>query len=430
MSEDTIRADVILIVDDVASNLQQLLSILQANGFTVIHTQDGMSALAQAEYAEPDLILLDILMPKIDGLEVCRKLKANKKTQDIPIIFMTGLTDTDNKVKGFNNGGIDYITKPIEQEELIARIKTHLSLKKTRQQLQEQNKELQKEILIRQKTEAKLKQSQSILERVNNELEVKVLERTQELSQAKEKLETINTELIQSNQELQQFVHIVSHDLQSPLRSINMFADLLAREYQDRLGKEANQYLQYITDGATRMQTLIEELLFYCRAGKNEQTWISIDLKQIVQQIIQDLQETITKNNALITVNNLPTLQINPTEIHQLLQNLISNALKFCSQTQPKIVINAQLLEHEWLISVQDNGIGIESQYHQKIFQIFQRLHTQEQYPGTGIGLAICQKIVQRYQGKIWVKSELGKGATFYFTLPKHNFSPILGNRS
>jgi signal transduction histidine kinase len=421
MAEDTIRADVILVVDDTLSSLQQLQSILQSNGFTVIVTQDGISALSKAEYAEPDLILLDILMPGLDGLEVCRKLKNNKKTQDIPIIFMTALTDTDNKVKGFNTGGIDYITKPIEEEELIVRIKTHLTLRKIRQQLQEQNKELKKEISIRQGTESKLKQSQQILEKVNCELETRVLERTTELVQAKQKLEKINTELIQSNQELEQFAYIVSHDLQAPLRSLNMFADLLAQEYHNKLSDEADQYIKYIIDGATRMQALIQDLLLYCRAGKNEQTWISIDLKEIVQQVIQDLHETIEKNNAIITIKNLPIVQVNPTEINQLFQNLISNGLKFCSQAQPEIVINTKLVEQQWLISVQDNGIGIESQYFKEIFQVFQRLHTQEQYPGTGIGLAICQKIVQRYGGKIWVESELGKGSTFYFTLPLKN---------
>lgn len=425
MAEDTIRADVILVVDDTLSNLQQLQSILQSNGFTVIVTQDGMSALAQAEYAEPDLILLDILMPGIDGLEVCRKLKNNKKTKDIPIIFMTALTDKDNKVKGFNTGGIDYITKPIDKDELIVRIKTHLTLKKIRQQLQEQNKELKKEISIRQGTESKLKQSQHILKKVNCELEAKVLERTTELVQAKQKLETINSELIHSNQELEQFAYIVSHDLQAPLRSVNMFADLLAQEYQNKLTEEAHQYIKYITDGATRMQALIQDLLLYCRAGKNEQTWISIDLKEIVQQVIHDLQETIETNNAIITIKNLPIVQVNPTEINQLFQNLISNGLKFCSQDQPEIVIDTKLVEQQWLISVQDNGIGIESQYHQEIFQVFQRLYTHEQYPGTGIGLAICQKIVHRYEGKIWVESELGKGSTFYFTLPLKNYLPV-----
>lgn len=421
MAEDTIRADVILVVDDTLSNLQQLQSILQSNGFTVIVTQDGMSALAQAEYAEPDLILLDILMPGIDGLEVCRKLKTNKKTKDIPIIFMTALNDIDNKVKGFNTGGIDYITKPIEEEELIVRVKTHLTLRKIRQQLQEQNKELQKEISIRQGTELKLKQSQQILEKVNCKLEARVLERTTELVQAKQKLEIINKELIHSNQELEQFAYIVSHDLQAPLRSLNMFADLLAQEYHNQLSDEANQYIKYITDGAARMQALIQDLLLYCRAGQNEQTWISIDLKEIVQQVIQDLHETIEINNAIITVKNLPIVQVNPTEINQLFQNLITNGLKFCSQAQPEIVIDTKLVEQKWLISVQDNGIGIESQYHQEIFKVFQRLHSQEQYPGTGVGLAICQKIVQRYGGKIWVESELGKGSTFYFTLPLKN---------
>ena len=418
-SDDTIRADVVLIVDDTLTNLEVLSDYLQSAGFTVSLASDGVTALNQAENIEPNIILLDILMPGMNGFEVCQKLKANPKTKDIPVLFMTGLTDIADKIKGFELGGVDYVTKPIHKEEVVARIKTHLTLQRMRSHLQIQNKQLNQEIHIRQQTEAKLMRSQQLLSNLNKELEQRVTERTTELVQAKKQLENINRELLHSNQELEQFAYIVSHDLQTPLRSLNMFTQLLAQEYKGHLDAQADEYISYIADGATRMQNLIQDLLVYSRAGKHEQTWISVDLEETLKQVIADLQPNITENKAEIIVKNLPTVIANPVEMSQLLQNLISNGIKFRGKANPRIEIDTISQPKQWLISVKDNGIGIEKQYSHKVFQIFQRLHPQNKYPGTGIGLTICQKIVERYGGKIWVESLVGESSTFYFTLPK-----------
>ncbi|MGK7948675.1 MAG: response regulator [Xenococcaceae cyanobacterium] len=418
-SDDTIRADVVLIIDDTLTNLEVLSNYLKSAGFTVSIASDGINALNQAENIEPDIILLDILMPGMNGFEVCRKLKANPKTKDIPVLFMTGLTDIADKVKGFELGGVDYVTKPINKEEVVARIKTHISLQRMRSHLQIQNSQLNQEVLIRQQTEAQLKKSQQLLNNLNQELEHRVAERTAELVRAKKQLETVNIELRNTNQELEKFAYIVSHDLQAPLRSLSMFTQLLAQEYREKLDSQADEYISYIAGGAMRMQTLIQDLLTYSRAGKNEQTWVSVNLAEILNQVILNLQANITENKAEITVKNLPTIIANPVEMSQLLQNLIANGIKFRSKVKPKIEIDTVSHGRRWLISVKDNGIGIEKQYRQQIFQPFQRLHTHNQYPGTGIGLTICQKIVERYGGSIWVESVVGKGAIFYFTLPK-----------
>ncbi|MBE9167729.1 response regulator [Pleurocapsales cyanobacterium LEGE 06147] len=236
-SDDTLRADVVLIVDDIIYNLEILFVTLQSVGFTVLVAQDGVSALAKAEYAEPDIILLDILMPGMDGFEVCRKLKGNRKTKDIPILFMTALDNTENILKGFELGGVDYITKPIEQGEVIARLKTHLTLRRMREHLQAQNEQLEQEIRIRQQTETQLERSQQLLQQANQELEQKIAERTAELVYTNNQLKKINADLVCSNQELEKFAYVVSHDLQAPLRSIKMFAELLAQEYRDKLNK-------------------------------------------------------------------------------------------------------------------------------------------------------------------------------------------------
>ena len=421
-SDDTIRADVVLIVDDTLTNLEVLSDYIQSAGFTVSIASDGVTALNQAEYIEPNIILLDILMPGMDGFEVCQKLKANPKTKDIPVLFMTGLTDIEDKIKGFELGGVDYVTKPIHKEEVVARIKTHLTLQRMRSHLQIQNQQLNQEINIRQQTEAKLRRSQQLLSNLNQELEQRVVERTTELVQAKKQVENINQELRHSNQELEQFAYVVSHDLQTPLRSLSMFTQLLAQEYKEQLDSQADEYINYIADGATRMQTLIQDLLAYSRAGKNEQTWISVNLKETLQQVIIDLQASIKEHKAEIIVKNLPTVIANPVEMGQLFQNLISNGIKFRGQAYPRIEIDTSSQAKQWLISVKDNGIGIDEQYSHRIFQIFQRLHPQDQYPGTGIGLTICQKIVERYGGKIWVESLVGKSSTFYITLPKQEY--------
>jgi signal transduction histidine kinase len=421
-SDDTLRADVVLIVDDTTYNLEILFATLQYAGFTVLVAQDGVSALAKAEYAEPDIILLDILMPGMDGFEVCRKLKGNRKTKDIPILFMTALDNPENILKGFELGGVDYVTKPIEQGEVIARLKTHLKLRRMQEHLQAQNEQLEQEIRIRQQTETQLERSQQLLQQTNQELEQRIAERTAELVYTNKQLEKMNAELVCSNQELEKFAYVVSHDLQAPLRSIKMFAELLAQEYKDKLNSQADEYLDYITDSAERMQTLIKDLLAYCRAGKNEQTWISVDLKDVINNVLRDLEASIQESKARIKIERLPTVQANPREINQLFQNLIGNGIKFRGKDTPRIEINAQSQQQQWLISVKDNGIGIESQYQDKIFQIFQRLHSLEEYPGTGVGLAICQKIVERHGGSIWVESQPNRGSTFYFTLPQKEF--------
>ena len=221
---------------------------------------------------------------------------------------------------------------------------------------------------------------------------------------------------------LEEFTSIMVHDLQAPLRSLTMFTELLAKEYQDNLDEKGRLYLDRISHNGSRMQTLIEDLLTYSRAGVSEQTWMVVDLNQTLERVQSDLQSAIAESKAKIVVNELPQVFLNPREIHQVFQNLIENAIKF-NNDKPIITISASLQEQEWLFAVEDNGIGIESEFQSQIFQVFQRLHSMNDYPGSGMGLAICQKIIQRYEGIMWVESEVGKGSTFYFTLPIAPFS-------
>ena len=240
-----------------------------------------------------------------------------------------------------------------------------------------------------------------------------------EIRQANEQLKATQTQLVRSNQELELFAYVASHDLQEPLRKISSFTKLLAEDYQGHLDAEADEYIAYIIDGALRMQNQIDDLLTYSRVSRDELRKEPTELGKVVGQVLEDLSVTIEENNAAIAASSLPTVQANPRQMVQLLQNLISNGIKFHGEAPPRIQIEAQLQPEQWLISVRDNGIGINPKFARRIFEIFQRLHSRTEYAGTGIGLAICRKIVERHGGRIWVESELGQGATFYFTLPR-----------
>ena len=197
-----------------------------------------------------------------------------------------------------------------------------------------------------------------------------------------------------------------------------MFSELLTSEYERDLDSKAKQYLEQIGNSSSKMQVLVEDLLSYSRAGKSEQTWIVIDLNQAIEQVIKNLDSAIATSQAQITVGELPQVLVNPTEIDLLLHNLLENALKFCAEQNPQIEVKAAMQEGEWIISIVDNGIGIAPEFQAQIFAPFKRLNSIEDYPGTGMGLAICQKIVERYGGKLGLKSVVEEGSTFYFTLP------------
>lgn len=239
-----------------------------------------------------------------------------------------------------------------------------------------------------------------------------------ERKQAEQHLKQLNADLLRSNQELGQFAYVASHDLQEPLRKIRSFTELFSERYQGKLDDTADRYLGYITSGAARMQGLIDDLLSYSRVGRVEIHIQATNLEHILQQVKSDLETVIETSNALISFDPLPIALVDPTQMRRLLQNLISNAIKYCEADIPKIHIGASKDKKDWTISVQDNGIGIDPQFAERIFVIFQRLHNREEYSGTGIGLAICKKIIERHGGEIWVNSQEGQGATFSFTLP------------
>jgi PAS domain S-box-containing protein len=242
-----------------------------------------------------------------------------------------------------------------------------------------------------------------------------------ELRDAHDELARRAQDLARSNAELQQFAYVASHDLQEPLRMVSSYTQLLVRRYGGMFDTDAKEFMDFIVDGATRMKQLIEDLLAYSRVGTRGHEFQPIDSGAMLEQALANLRATIESSGAKVTYDALPTVIADDGQLVQLFQNLIGNAIKFRSEEAPRIHVGVKEAKSEWVFSISDNGIGIDPQYFERIFVLFQRLHSKAEYPGTGIGLAICKKIMDRHGGRIWVESRPGQGSTFYCTLPKQN---------
>ena len=257
---------------------------------------------------------------------------------------------------------------------------------------------LQQRVAERERAEAELK-------KLNEELEQRVAERTLDLKR--------------SNEDLEQFAYVASHDLQEPLRMVTNYLQLLQERYQGKLDSNADEFVDFAREGAQRMQVLITDLLQYSRVGTKPKEFRPVETQKVLKDSLANLTVAIEESQAKVTYDSLPTVQGDPVQLTQLFQNLIGNAIKFRGDLPLRVHVGVAKDNGAWQFSVSDNGIGIAPKDFERIFVIFQRLHARKKYPGTGIGLAVCKKIVERHGGRIWVESELGKGTTFYFTVPR-----------
>jgi signal transduction histidine kinase len=400
----------ILIVDDNPDNLKLLSWMLKKRGYRIRPAANGRHALKSVAARLPDLILLDVKMPFMDGYEVCRRLTSDEHSRNVPVIFISALGETAKKVQGFKAGGVDYITKPFETEEVLARIDIHLQLHELTEHMKQK---------VREQTDE--------LTRANQQLRQEIDERRraeQELNKNREHLEELvrgrTAQLEASNKELEGFTYSVSHDLRAPLRHIDGFLELLKKKASTTLDKQAQHYMDAISDAARKMGQLVDDLLSFSRMGRHLPSFQKVAMEALVRDILREFEPDTDGRKIDWRIGNLPVVRGDETMLRTVLVNLISNALKF---TRPRKKARIEIGSFsdqtaETVIFVRDNGVGFDMAYADKLFGVFQRLHRADEFEGTGIGLANVRRIIARHSGRIWAESKPDQGAAFYFTLP------------
>jgi signal transduction histidine kinase len=411
----------ILIVDDREDNLLSIQTLLEPEGYQLVKANSGREALkillAQFDFA---LILMDVQMPYLNGFETASLIYEREKLRHIPIIFITAHNYGDENIfKGYRSGAVDYIYKPINPEYLKAKVSVFVDLYRKTHQL--------------------IAQEQKLLT-INKSLEAEI----QENKISAEKVKALNFELLRNidkleaaNKDLDRFAFMASHDLQEPLRKILTFSERLNTKYGDQLDSEGKRYISRIRIATERLQVLIKDIMTFAKVSIEKSAFENSDLNVLVNEVINDMESMIAEKRASIILEPLPTLFINPSLMRPLFYNLIHNALKYSkADVEPQIRIyceidppmngsvnNGTTAGYPYTrIFVEDNGIGFDQKYAEQIFEMFKRLHHQDEYEGTGIGLAFCKRIVEQHEGFISARSILNKGATFIVSLPS---SPV-----
>ena len=424
-NDSAFRRAKVLAVDDSATYLLHLKCLLEAEGYTVDAVSDPTQVLTHLKNSSYDLALIDLVMPEMDGIELCRQIVSMRLHLDNPIavLMLTGREAKEDLTRALEAGADDFVGKSSDQAVLRGRIRALLR----RKFFQEENQRILEELKNKQLEAISARaETEAALARAADERRQQAETVAVQLQQAKSDLERSNEELLRSNDELRQFAFIASHDLQEPLRSITSFCNLLKEDYEGRLDAQADTFIARIVNGAIRMKALITDLLAYSRVDCDQPTMFhDVDLADVLEDVLANLQTTITETGADVKFDQMPIVRGNRVQLVQLLQNLIGNAIMYRGDQYPRIDISAHKRDDSWEICVKDNGIGIAPEHHQQIFDIFRRLHSRDKYPGTGIGLASCKKIVQRLGGQIAVDSQLGSGSTFRFTIPAVFEEPI-----
>lgn len=350
----------ILLVDDTPEDIEFALSVLRDNHFKVRVATKGSTVFKLLEQHPPDLILLDIFMPEMDGFAICKTIKENTSYLGIPIIFLTSSNDEASIKKGFALGAQDYVVKPYNTSELLARVRTHIKLK--------------------QQTES----------------------------------------LLSANHELDSFCYSVSHDLKAPLLSINKLTEYLTDDYKDKLGGDGNELIANIQEKSQEVIAIIDHLLELSHMSEMQMKKETIHLDRLFQEVYDELIKLESPRQITFNVAPLPNIQADPVMFKLLIINILSNSLKYThNKKSPVIEVSSFDNNTETVIAVKDNGAGFDMRYAARLFKVFQRLHSDKEFKGSGVGLAISQKILKRHNGKAWLTGEVDKGATFYFSLPK-----------
>lgn len=454
----------ILIAEDSQTQAAQLNYYLKARGFAVTVATNGKQALAAALHSRPEMVITDVVMPEMDGYALCKEIKSSAHLRDVPVVLLTSLSGPQDIVRGLECGADSFIRKPYDDKYLLSRVEyilTNVELRKTeRLQVGVQlhfggqshfitaEKQQILDLLISTYESAvqineELETKQRELQQAKETLELRVAERTAQLAQAnhqlqielgeraraEEQVKKLNedlehrvaertAQLAAANSELEAFSSSVSHDLRAPLRHINGFAGALIEDHSSQLAPEAQQQLKRIQERALQMSRMIDDLLNLSRLDRHSMAPRITSLNSVVKNVLRDLESETMNRKIDWRVGSLPSVHCDPGLIQQVFANLLSNAVKYTRYRERAVIeIDQSTMEGGLVLFVRDNGAGFNPKYADKLFGVFQRLHNDQEFEGTGVGLATVQRIVRKHGGRIWAEAEVNKGATFYFHL-------------
>jgi two-component system, sensor histidine kinase and response regulator len=454
----------ILIAEDSRTQAEQLSHYLSTRGFAITVTRDGREALATALRNKPAIVITDVVMPEMDGYTLCSEIKSLPDLRDVPVVLLTSLSGPQDIVKGLECGADSFIRKPYDEKYLLSRVEyilTNVELRKTerlqvgvhlhfggqshfitaeKQQIldllistYESAVQINKELEIKQRELEQAKETLEVrvaertaeLARANQQLQVELVERKRAEEQIKKLNEDLErrvmdrtAQLAAANKELEAFSYSVSHDLRAPLRHIDGFAHMLIEEHSSQLQPEAQHQLQRIQQGTKKMGRMIDDLLNLARLDRRSMVLQMTSLNSLVENVLHDLGPETSDRQIDWRIGSLPSVNCDPGLIQQVFANLLSNAVKYTRRCERAIIeIDQSTIDGRIVLYVRDNGAGFNPKYSDKLFGVFQRLHSDQDFEGTGVGLATVQRIVRKHGGRIWADAETNKGATFYFSL-------------
>ncbi len=454
----------ILIAEDSQTQAEQLSHYLKMRGFSVKVARDGKQALAAALHSKPAMVITDVVMPEMDGYTLCKEIKSLPVLRDVPVVLLTSLSGPQDIVRGLECGADSFIRKPYDDKYLVSRVEyilTNVELRKTERlqvgvqlhfggqshfitaekqqildllistyegavQINEELETKQRELLQAKETlEVRVAERTAELAQTNEQLQIELAERKRAEEQIKRLNEDLERRVVErtaqlaaANNELEAFSYSVSHDLRAPLRHINVFAGTLIEEHSSQLAPEAQQQLNRIQEGTRKMSRMIDDLLNLARLDRRSMTLQMTSLNPLVENVLRDLESETTDRNIDWRVGSLPSVHCDPGLIQQVFANLLSNAVKYTRHRDRAVIeIDKSTVEGQLVLFVRDNGAGFNPKYTDKLFGVFQRLHNDKEFEGTGVGLATVQRIVRKHGGRIWADAEINKGATFYFSL-------------
>ena len=413
---NSFEQDKILIVEDSNVQAKKLKFLLEDSGLTVTIASNGEEALLSALAEKPVMIISDIVMPKMDGYELCTAIKSNEDLRDIPIILLTSLRDPLDIIKGLQAGADNFITKPYEDKYLLSRIQYLLANRNIRRE-GGGNAEMVIEVVFRGTKYTINSEKKQILDLLLSVYEAAV-QRNDELIQAQAQLQASNENLVKANQELEAFARTVSHDLRSPLSNVVGLVDLLKEYHSEQLDADGLDLIKIIQTSSFQMIQLVDDLLKFSQSGHADLELEDVDLSEIALQIFSKMKLKEPDRNVRIEIQ--PDLNVHADNSLMViaLENLIGNAWKYSGKQKEAVIRFGTIKERgETIFYIQDNGAGFDMSKAHNMFNPFQRLHSAQEFSGTGVGLATVRRIIERHGGRIWAEGSQGIGATFYFTL-------------